>query len=67
MLWASLFSFSAQTLATKFGEEEGEKGQRSHRPRPPQKKKDQEMSNQGVVRAGLERRHLEVRLGAREL
>ena len=33
----------------------------------PPKKKDQEMSNQGVVRAGLERRHLEVRLGAREL
>lgn len=30
------------------------------------KKKDQEMSSQGVVRAGLERRHLEVRLGARE-
>ena len=36
-------------------------------PAPPPKKKDQEMSNQGVVRAGVERRHLEVRLGAREL
>lgn len=34
---------------------------------PPKKKKDQEMSSQGVVRAGLERQHLEVRLGAREL
>ena len=36
-------------------------------PPPPKKKKDQEMSSQGVVRAGLERQHLEVRLGAREL
>lgn len=64
MLWASLSSFSAQIPATKFWEEEGEKEQRSHRPK--KKKKDQEMSSQGVVRAGLERRHLEVRLGARE-
>ena len=36
-------------------------------PNPRAKKKDQEMSSQGVVRAGLERQHLEVRLGAREL
>lgn len=47
MLWASLSSFSAQIQATKFGEEEGEKGQGHCRKK---KKKDQEMSGQGWSR-----------------